>query len=138
MDKKILFVSLFFTSSFCFANGLSSADQEALDKTVKLLTTQSERNEVIDNNPDAQKADELVNQLSQQGANSEDVYALSANIFKDLLREANGDSAVLQKLLMEAQKNPQALYRKLSPENRNQLQAITQDIEKKKQTAPQK
>ncbi len=133
----LIFVSIFYVS-LSFADNLNSVDQEALDKTIKLLNSESDRGKVINEHPDAQKADDMVEQLVKQGAMSDDIYALSANIFKDLVREAQGDSAVLQKLLMEAQKNPESLYRKLSTHNKNQLKEITESIEKKKQSVPAK
>lgn len=55
---------------------------------------------------------------------------------ENLSKEANGDPEKMQQMLLEAQKNPEAFYKKMSPEQRAQIQGLVKKIESKGTSVP--
>lgn len=129
---KSLFISSVFTLSFhVFAEELSKVDSEALDKTMGLLKDKSERQEVIDENPDAKKTDDMVKNLLGEGQEMEQAYAAAAEIFRKMASENKGDVGGMMKQLQDAQKDPESFYNSLNEDQKKMIQNLGKSAERR-------
>lgn len=128
--KKILVLSLFISTPV-WAD-LDKASTEALDKTKHLLVNPQEREKALQADPKGREADQKLKALVGS-EKSEDVYKMASEIFDRLTKEAGGDPQKMQKLLEEAQKNPQSFYHKmLTDAERAKVRGLATDVEKGK------
>lgn len=129
-----LFASSVLTLSVTvFAEELHKIDAQAMDKTVQFLKSKSEREQYIKDNPDAQKADGAVKQILGDGADTDSAYAAAAAIFRQLATDSNGDFSEMMKKMGEAQSNPEAFYKSLSPEHKAMIKGLAEKAEARKQ-----
>lgn len=138
MTQSILFILVFGLATSVSAEELNKVDAEALEKTVELLNSRSQRQETIDKSADAQKTDEMVKKLVGDGADLDKIYKMSAEIFRDLAHQNKGDSAALIEQMQKAQQNPETFYNSLSPEQKKMIQEMSASIEKKNPQAQPK
>jgi hypothetical protein len=103
-----MLLALVFVASLGLADELDAASQDALEQTQRLLTTPALR--------------------KQAGApeHSDEMYGLASDIFEDMVKQAGGDPLKLQQMVIEAQKNPQAFAKKLSPSQRAQIKGMAE------------
>lgn len=106
------------------ASALDQASESALSQTQTLLNNQQQREQALKANPSASMAGEKVNQITTDSAAQNQIYSISAEIFNDLVREANGDSTKLMLLLEQAQKNPQQFYERLSATHKQRIKNV--------------
>jgi hypothetical protein len=111
-------------------------NKEALDKTMSLLKNRAERESFMQDNPDAKKTDLMVKDLVGEGADLEKVYQLSAEILRGLSSENGGDVNSMLKTIQEAQGNPEAFYKSLSPEHRQLIKELGSSASKNKKPVP--
>jgi hypothetical protein len=104
---------------------ISPADQKALTDTQQTLTDPAKRQKALDTDPRAKAVDAAARQAVGD-ANTADVYALAADMMGSLTEEAGGDPQKMMELLQQAQKNPEILEQKLTPEQRAKLKAISE------------
>jgi hypothetical protein len=91
---------------------LDKDQQEGLKQTQDLLNNPAERQKAVDADPHAKDVDNKVNALAGSKENKDEIYGIASEVFQKVAAESNGDPAKMQKLLEEAQKNPQAFYDK--------------------------
>jgi preprotein translocase subunit SecD len=128
---KSLFISSVVTLSLhVLAEEMSSADKEALQKTMQLLQNPNERQEVINSSSDANKADQMAKQLVGE-ENLQDVYRLAAQVMRKLAIENKGDSQSMVKEMQQAQKNPEAFYNSLSDGQRKEIMEMRRKIKER-------
>lgn len=131
-NKKIyLVVVCMFVSSFSFAE-LKSDDADSLQKTQNFLKDKAAREAFIKDNPEAQQHVNQMNSLGMSANQQNEIYGVSSEIFAQLIKENNGDSIAVSKMLLEAQKNPEAFYKSLSPESQAKIKAMGFQLEEKK------
>jgi hypothetical protein len=102
---------------------LDKESKEALEKTQQLLRDPTQRNAAMKGNQEAQTNNQSLESLVGS-QNASGVYDLSAEIFGKIVTDSNGDPAVMQKKIEEAQKNPTAFLNSLTPEQKARIKAI--------------
>jgi hypothetical protein len=80
---------------------------------------------VLDNDPRAKAMDAAARQAVGD-ENTADVYALAGDLMEALAKESGGDPVKMMELLQQAQKDPQSLEGKFTPEQRAKIKAISQ------------
>ncbi|MEM7646286.1 MAG: hypothetical protein AAF203_05210 [Pseudomonadota bacterium] len=126
---KRLFQSLFYSavmtlSISVLADDLGKMDAKSLEDTISLLKSKSQRQQVIDESPDAAKADAMAKNLLGDGADLEGVYSAAANILRSLAASSKGDASDLMKKVSDAQNNPEAFLKSLSPEQQAMIKKL--------------
>lgn len=91
---------------------LDAPQTEALQQTKDLLKDPSARQKAINKDPKAKDADDKVSALAGSSENKEEIYELASQLMEKIAQETNGDPDKMQKLMLEAQTNPQAFYNK--------------------------
>jgi hypothetical protein len=114
---KTLFASLIlmhftFGAPRAKADNLDAHQQKGLQDTQNLLKSKAERDAYIKKHKNAQEADDKAGAIAGSGEGKEEIYDMSSQIFEKITQESNGDPAKMQKLLDDAQKNPEAFYNK--------------------------
>lgn len=113
---------LFLATSFTIPSfALDEHSQKALDETQQLLRDKKQREKAAGENDQTKKADSYIDEI---GANKDATYDLSADIFAELVKRANGDPAVMQKLLEEASRDPAAFANSLSADQKAKIKGI--------------
>lgn len=115
--------------SFSSHAELDKFDQEALKKTQDFLKNKSERDAFIKKSPDAQPHVQKMNEMGMNESQKNKTFNISADVFGELVKENNGDAAAVQKMLLNAQQNPEAFYNSLSPENKKMIESLGAEME---------
>lgn len=113
---------------------LSKEDQKALDDTKAMLRDRNAVDRFAKENPSAKAVDENVKSL--MGPDTGATYDLAADVFADIVKEANGDPAKLTQLIEELQKNPEKLAKRLSPAQQDKIRGLANKIEQRQGKAP--
>jgi hypothetical protein len=131
LEVKIILMSLISTFFFNISvhAELDKYNQEALKKTQDFLKNKSEREAFINKSPDAQPYAQKMNDLGMNESQKNKTFNISADVFAELVKENNGDAAAVQKMLLNAQQNPEAFYNSLSPENKKMIESLGSEME---------
>lgn len=108
---------------------LDPASQEALSKTQYLLHDKKKRDEAISKDAKAQNADAFVKKIT--GGDSKldsEVYALAADVFAAVVKDAKGDPAKMKEAMDRFSKNPEGFASKWTPEQRAKLKQLSEKI----------
>lgn len=106
--------------------GLDAKTQDSLDQTRRLLTTPSERNAAIANDPEARDADAKAGALGSPAV-KEKVYAIAADIAKTMVeKDADGFAGSAGQLKAS---DPKALFESLTPEQKQAIERLAKEIE---------
>ena len=92
--------------------GLDADQKKGMEQTKTFLTNKSGRQKEIDKDSKAKDIDNKVDALAGTPENKEEMYDLAAQLVEKIAAEANGDADKMQRMLLEAQKNPKAFYEK--------------------------
>ncbi|MGE0528224.1 MAG: hypothetical protein AB7P49_14235 [Bdellovibrionales bacterium] len=85
----------------------------------------------------AQDVDAKVEDLAGSGQEKEEIYGIAAEVMDKLTRETKGDPEAMQRLLLEAQKNPHGFYEKMfDGTQKTKLRNVAEKIEKKNAPSP--
>ena len=116
------------------AEALDAASQEALQKTLTLLSNPEARDKAAHENAAARDADSRAQQIAGSAANKDTLYEVAGRVMEDLVRATGGDSEKMMQIIAQAQSNPQVLASKLSPATLAAITAASQQLgaEKKK------
>ncbi|MES2857023.1 MAG: hypothetical protein V4692_14235 [Bdellovibrionota bacterium] len=114
---------------------LDAGSSEALVETQTLLTSPEALKAETAKNPKAKQVDDNVKFLMGNEAQAAEVYKLAAEIFGTMVQKSNGDPEQLQKLIMEAQKNPAAFGQSFTPEQKAQIKSLGAKAEGRKPTS---
>ncbi len=111
---------------------LDANSHSALESTKSLLTTPTERQKAISQDPKARDVDKKVDALAGGSENKEDIYKLAAEIMDKIVQETNGDPEKMKQMMHEAESNPKAFYEKMfSAEQKAKARAVANKIEKR-------
>lgn len=111
---------------------LDEHQRKGLQNTQEKLRDKKARDEAIRENPRGKEVDAKVDALTGGGADKEQVYGLAAQVMEKIVAEAEGDPQKMQRLLMEAQTNPQAFYDKyFTAEQKAAVRGLAEKIEKR-------
>jgi len=113
---------------------LDEHSQRALDQTQSMMRDRNQRQQAIQQSgKGAQKTDQMVQRLSGgDPAKADEIYGLAADVMKQITEMANGDPKKMMEILQKLQKNPEEFVKHWTPEQRQRLRQIAQDIEKPK------
>ncbi|MGE4131492.1 MAG: hypothetical protein AB7F86_07620 [Bdellovibrionales bacterium] len=104
---------------------------KALQQTQDLLKSPEEREKFLKEDQKAREVDNKVNALVGGSGQKEAIYGVAADIMAKITAETNGDTAKMQKLLEEAQSNPEAFYQKyFDASQKSKVRDIATEIEK--------
>ncbi|NJL24668.1 MAG: hypothetical protein HC902_05530 [Calothrix sp. SM1_5_4] len=119
------------------ATELDPHAKQGLHDTKKLLKTPAERDEYLKKNPRAKEVDQKIDALTGSDKSKEEIYGLASELMEKITLEANGNPERMQMLLIEAQKNPEAFFRKyFNDGQKRRVRGIADDIEKRKTPPP--
>lgn len=110
---------------------LDKESAEALSQTKALLNDTAFQNGYMAD-PKAQEAHQKVKDLT--GGNQrqqQEIYSISAESFDAIVKQANGDPAKIQEILLKAQADPKGFLQSLPPEQRDRIRALASEMEKK-------
>lgn len=99
--------------SFVHAEDFSAAVKD----TQNLLENPARR-------PQDNAAVQKVKQLGDPRGQSEEIFKLSSQVFEKMAKDLQGDPAAMQKFLDEASRNPAAFAEQFSPEQKQRLKEI--------------
>lgn len=102
---------LLYVSISAYAD-LDSSQTEGLKRTQQMMNNRKARQEAIKNDPKAKEIDAKAGILAGSDENKDEMYGLSSELLEKIAKETNGDPAKMQRLLLDAQKDPNAFYEK--------------------------
>lgn len=109
---------------------LDDSSKQALFQTQELLKSKDQRDAYYKEHPEAAKSDQQVQNLTKDKSTQSQIYNLSADIFGSQVKESDGNVQKQNEILNQAMRDPAAFYKNLSPEQKNQIKQIADDIEK--------
>ena len=124
-------IILLCASALALAGNLDGASEEALRKTLQLLSDPTERQVEIDKDPKAKFAEQQAKSLAGSPDNIEEMYAIASEIFQDLTMKFDGDSSAMVKAMEDAKKSPKAFFEKLGLKTQARISALARKIEAK-------
>lgn len=129
-----LFISAVFTLSISvLAEELDAVNTEALNKTIELLNSSSQRQTVTDTSPEAAKADNMAKELMGSPQNVDKLYNAAGEIFRKLAQDNNGEVAKMVEALQNAQGNPEAFYQSMTPEQKEMIRKLGESANQQRQ-----
>ena len=105
------------------------AQDDVLEQTTALLNSRTERSQVIQNDPNAKKADDQVQALGLSQGGQDAVYHVSASITENLAGQTGGDSERMAEKVQRYMRDPASLEKDLSPEQKAQIHEISKQLE---------
>ncbi len=120
-----LFMSAVFSLSFSvLAEEMDEVNTEALNKTIELLNSPSQREEAANETEESKKADRMVKDLMGNQDNVDSLYHAAGEIFRKIATDSGGDINQMMKTLQEAQTNPEAFYKNLTDEQKSMIKQL--------------
>ena len=110
------------------SGALDPSSATALQQTQQLLRDPAKRNAAIQADPNAKAVDQNVRAFTGNAENTDELYGISADVMKELTGGANGDPAKMSELLQKAQADPAAFENSLSPEVREKIRRLAEQI----------
>ena len=129
MRKLFLLALTFALPSFALADNLSANNEEALRKTQALLNDPALRANAAMENQKTKDASQYVRDLTVKSGTEQEVYALSAQVMDNLVKQTGGDPEKMFKLLEEAGRNPSAFAANWTPEQKAKLHELANRID---------
>ncbi len=127
---KIIVILLSFYGSIAMAQ-LDEHSEKALGETQQLLKDKTQRNESIAKDPKQKAADDSVrNLVGGDEKMTDDVYALAAEVFTNVVSSANGDAKKMEQMMAEFQRNPAAFASTWTPAQKAKLKALADKMGK--------
>jgi hypothetical protein len=118
---RILSLMLLATPAFA----LDPVNDSALKQTQQMMNDPQQRQKALDADPRAKAMDAAARQAVGD-QNTADVYQLASDLMGTLAAESGGDPVKMMELLQQAQKDPQSLEGKFTPEQRAKIKEISQ------------
>lgn len=125
MTKFILTASVFLASVLHAEDKLDQHSQEALKKTQELLNSSQQRQEAINSDPQAKKADDFVKNLTGNSNASSEIYELAAEVFASVVKDAQGDPAKMQEAISKFSRDPASFANQWTPEQKQKLKELS-------------
>jgi len=74
--------------------------------------------------------DDKVSALAGTSQNKDEIYGIAAQLMEKIAQETNGDPEKMQLLMLEAQKNPEAFYKKyFNDEQKAKVRGVASKIQ---------
>jgi len=97
----------------------------ALNQVQQMLTTPGLRNAEAQKTQAGREATQKLEGLGGSAQTNEEIYALAAEIFAQMVRDTGGDGDKLKAKVAEAQKNPEAFASSWNSQQREKLKSLT-------------
>jgi hypothetical protein len=110
------------------AQPLDATATEALAATLKMLLDPAQRDAAIAANPQAGPIDQHVRSLTGSEALTQELYALAADVFRELAVGTGGDVTKMTETLGRARTDPAGFAALLSPETQRRLRQLSTQI----------
>jgi hypothetical protein len=107
------------------AQALDPAAAGALEATLRMLLDPAARAAALAGNPQAGPIDQQVRALTGSEALTQELYALAADVFRELAQSTGGDPARMTELLDRGRTDPAAFAAGLSPQTLERLRALS-------------
>jgi len=107
------------------AQSLDPAASEALATTLRVLLDPALRGAAIAGNPSASAADQQVRSLAGSDALAQEVFALAADVFRDLAQAAGGDATAMAQALDRGRTDPNGFAATLRPPTLERLRQLS-------------
>jgi hypothetical protein len=103
----------------------AAINEDAKVKTQQLLTNPDARNKAIATDPKAQQADAFIKNLTgNDAALTEEVYALAADVFANVVKDCNGNATKMKAAMEKFAKDPNAFAATWTESQKVQLQKL--------------
>lgn len=106
----------------------------ALKETQKVMTSESERQKLIQVDPKAKAADDAVVKAVGSGSERDELYRMAADYMKTLSEKSNGDTEAMKRELMKASQDPATFLKNLPPDMQIRIREIASTVEKRNGT----
>jgi hypothetical protein len=123
MMKPALFLLVFLLPSGAYADG--PVNNVPLQQTQQMLNDPVLRQKALSSDPRAKAMDSAARQVVGD-QNTGDVYELASELMGTLSEQNGGDPVKMMEMLQQLQKNPQAIEKMLTPEQRAKIKAISE------------
>lgn len=108
---------------------LDEPSEKALRETQELMTNPEQRQAAIEKSPSGKAADQRVkNLLGGDKGMTDEVYALAAEVFGQVVKDANGDPQKMEAMMTEFQRDPASFAKSWTPEQQAKLKALANKI----------
>lgn len=135
--RKFILGLLLLTSAAAMGDGkLSAAEEKALADTQAVLKNRQAREKKLAQDPNARKANEILQKLAGSPERAEEMYGLAADLMGNLVKDTGGDPEKMEKILEKAQSDPQGFAETFTPEQQKKLEEIAKKIERKYGSVP--
>lgn len=137
MQKSILFLVVFLAIQSASAE-LDAPSQEALEKTVKAMTDEKERQKAFQENPKFKEGEAGADMLVKGNeAQKQQIYELAAKVLQGMAQKTNGDAKSMQEIVSKGSQNPsQFMQEYLTEEQKKQVRDLANEIEKGRSPSP--
>ena len=137
MKKTILFLFAFLGIQSAWAE-LDNPSQEALEKTVKAMTDEKEREKAFQENPKFKEGEAGADMLVKGNeAQKQQIYELAAKVLQGMAQKTNGDAKSMQEIVSKGSQNPsQFMQEYLTEEQKKQVRDLANEIEKGRSPSP--
>ncbi len=85
--------------------------------------------------PEGQKAVDAAAQITGGGENEKALYDITSSVFGNVAKDAQGDPAKMQELMMKAQQNPEAFFNSLTPQQKKAIEDLSKKVPAARSTA---
>jgi len=90
------------------------------------------RQALIDQDPKSRAMHNQVSSFAGSEENTNEVYRIASKVLEKIAQDAGGDPEKMMLLLAEAQKNPEAFARNLTPDQQAAIRQLAAQIEQSK------
>lgn len=111
-EKETMKTYLFILAGTIIFAVTANAQNSAMRDAQEFLSSPAKRRELIQKNPQAQQVDSKVDSMANTPEEKEELYNTAGQILQIIQQQAQGDPARMQRLLQEAQQNPEEFHRK--------------------------
>lgn len=109
----------------------------AVQETQKDLKDKNKRKDLL-NTKEAKDADTAAKSIAGSEANTEEIYAITADLAAIIGEQAAGDPGKMQQLLKEATENPKVFFERLPAAQQERIKSLSKKIESRKYPLPKK
>ena len=106
------------------AQALDPAATKALTTTLRMLLDPAQRAGALAGNPQGRAADQQLRDLTRSDALTQEVYALAADVFRDLALASGGDTTKMLQALERGKSDPAGFAAALSPQTLERLRQL--------------
>jgi hypothetical protein len=107
------------------AQALDPAAAEALAAAMKILVDPAQRAGAVAGTPQAGPIDQDIRALTRSDALTQELYALAADVFRELAESSGGDLSKMSQTLERARTDPAGFAAGLSPQTLERLRQLS-------------